>query len=112
MALIKNKPCELGAQLGENMARFADVAEAEWREAKLPIPVRCQSCAFKKGTFPNRCLATQGDATKSILEGVPFYCHHGKGCHGPEALCGGWLLLAGAGDKKCEMPWPWLGVEK
>lgn len=105
----RNEPCDDGRKLGANLARHADNAEKRWREEMQYVPVRCSSCAFKEGTYPNGCLATVADATKCLVEGVPFYCHHKvKGLHPdervPRTLCGGWILLNGRLRTKC--PWP------
>lgn len=111
MTITHNKPCDLGRALGENMARFADHAEQEWREQMGFVPVRCASCAFTKGTFPNGCLGTQADATKALMERKPFYCHH-KDSHGNLPLCAGWLMLGDPSKPPVKVPWDYTGVER
>lgn len=111
MAKIRNRPCELGEQVGANLARFADHAEQEWRDSELGfVPVRCASCAFKEGTYPNRCLTTVSDAMKCTMERNPFYCHHDvklkrPGEKQPHSICAGWILLH---DAKPPVTVPWL----
>lgn len=108
----RNRPSPEGRALGENMARFADVEEAKWREQMGFVPVRCKSCAFRKGTFPNGCLATVGDAMKCSMERKPFMCHQGVNLRAPKneqhplSICGGWLLLH-SGDAPVKAPWPY-----
>ena len=102
-----NKPSELGAALGENMARFVDAAEKEWREKMGFVPVRCKTCAFTKGTFPNRLLGTMVNATKCAMEGETFYCHHDQAKGGkPQRICAGWMMLNDARHTK--LPWDYL----
>lgn len=109
MAKIRNRPCELGEQTGEQLARFSDNAEQEWMRSAGFIPVRCASCAFTKGTYPNRCLTTVADAMKCTMERVPFYCHHDVNLRRPEeskphSICAGWILLH---DAEPPVPAPW-----
>lgn len=106
MTQVRNKPCAEGMALGENLARFADKSEQRWREELGFVPVRCASCAFKNGTYPNGCLATVADATKCLMEGKPFYCHHRPHPDDPQPLCAGWLLISAEGGQRVECPWP------
>lgn len=108
--LIRNRPCATGRALGENMARFADRAEQEWREQLGIVAKRCASCAFTKGTFPNGCLSTMADATKCVLEDRPFYCHHAT-ADGIEPICAGWLMLRGPNLTPAVCPWPFAGKD-
>ena len=104
-----NQPCETGRELGRNLARFADVAEQEWRDSGISfVPQRCHSCAFKAGTYPNGCISTVADAMKCMMEREPFYCHHGIKDGEPSAVCGGWLLLQN-GDPPVQVPWKFSG---
>ena len=110
MPWSRNKPCALGREVGKNLARMTDEAEEQWRAELGFFPVRCASCAFRKGTFPNGCLSTVADAMKCAMEvDPPFHCHHGAKPSGPQSLCAGYLLLAG---KRTEVPWPFTqGLE-
>jgi len=105
-----NKPSEMGAKLGENMARFADQREIEWREQMGFIPVRCSTCAFTKGTPPNQMLGTMANATKCAMEGETFYCHHDTDKGRPHRVCAGWMLLND--DKHTKMPWDYIPAAK
>lgn len=104
MALVKNRPTDLGREYGENLARFCDMAEADMRRQFPDHPERCKSCAFRAGTIPNGCEPTVMDATKCLLEGLPFYCHESKGDEKP--LCAGWALMQTADHKPVKAPWP------
>lgn len=106
----RNRPCDTGRKLGANLARHADKAEGRWRKELGCVPVRCPSCAFTEGTFPNGCLATTADATKCVMEGKPFLCHHGMNGNGPGSVCAGWLLLTGGKPVQC--PWPFSDDSK
>lgn len=95
---------------------YADSCEADYpllakdlRKEMGFVPARCASCAFKKGTYPNRCLTTTADAMKCVMEHVPFYCHHDVNLKHPEttpphSLCSGWMMLNRA-DKPVQVPW-------
>lgn len=76
-----------GRAAGENMARLADRAVASLAAEGEPDE-RCKTCAFRAGTVPNGCAQTQADATKAVIEDVPFTCHQKPGwpCHGWFAL--------------------------
>lgn len=104
MAKVRNLPTTEGRELGEQLARFVDKAEQDWREQRGCVPVRCPTCAFKKGSLPNGCVSTVMDATKCLIEKVPFLCHH-KIEEGTRTLCAGYLMLAGPTKKPVECPW-------
>jgi hypothetical protein len=84
----RNRPTKLGELGGVALVYFHDQA-AKSREI---LRERCGSCAFRPGTFANRCAATVSDAIKCASEGIPFYCHEDK-LH--ETKCAGWLMLRG-----------------
>jgi len=103
-----NKPCELGERLGEHMARFVETAEQEWREKMGFVPVRCATCAFKKGAYPNRLLGTMANATKCVMERETFYCHYNRSENGePQRICAGWMML-NSGGLGVKAPWNYL----
>lgn len=86
-----NEPSPEGAVLGEQLARLADQAEVEDLKRFPDQLPRCDDCAFRKGTRPNRSMDTLMDAVKCIVEGRPFYCHKGIPEDGkPKRLCSGW----------------------
>lgn len=107
----RNRPSPEGIAFGEQLARFADVEEARFRAAGLAVPVRCQSCAYRKGSYPNQCLSTVANAMKCSMEREPFYCHHGMKLkqdtdqQRPKSVCGGWILMHSA-EPPVEAPWP------
>lgn len=70
--LIPNVPSEDGAALGNELARFAEHEISTGKRDE-----RCHDCAFRLGSKPNQCLKTVADALKCVVEGEPFYCHHG-----------------------------------
>lgn len=82
--LVPNLPCEVGAEFGAEIARFADNEYATTgRDA------RCLDCAFRKGTTPNQCVATLANAFKCLYEREElFMCHVNKG-----KPCEGYLML-------------------
>lgn len=58
----------------------------------IAIPDRCKTCAFRKGTVPNRCIDTVADAMKCVMEGIPFKCHVPKGGElAVDQMCAGWM---------------------
>ena len=87
--LSPNLPSPEGEALGAELARFAAPKIAETK-ARFPDSIPpCSECAFVKGTAPNRCLSTVGDALKCVVELVPFNCHKGDGSR----LCAGWAAM-------------------
>lgn len=102
-----NGPSPMGIALGENMARFADKAEQDWLAKMGWIPVRCKGCAFRKGTWPNQSLGTMANATKCVMEGETFYCHHDRAPNGEgRRICAGWMLLND--NHNIKMPWEYV----
>lgn len=94
---VPNEPTEMGRELGRNLARLTDVAEAEMRKTFPNHAPRCDDCAFKAGTDPNGCEPTLMDAIKCAVENIPFFCHKGVADGGPvKAPCRGWMLWVGS----------------
>lgn len=90
--------------MGEHLARFADMADAEQRKQFPKMKERCVTCAFRKGTIPNGCPEAVMDALKCVIEGVDFMCHHSpKDAMEP---CMGWFLLMSQSKKTGKAPWP------
>jgi hypothetical protein len=101
-----------GQALGKQMARLAAKAIAEQKKQFPNMREPCATCAFKAGTIPNGCPQTLMDATKCLVEGVPFMCHHGtqdKDGNFNE-FCVGWFASYSAisqrGGLKIECPFP------
>lgn len=89
-----NEPDAEGRKLGAELARLADVAEAEQLKTFPDQLPRCDDCAFRAGTNPNGCSETLMDAIKCVMELNPFYCHKGLDEQGsPKHICRGWFLL-------------------
>lgn len=95
--MVINVPSAEGTLLGRQLARFADAAEPGHRERNPGAPRRCGECAYRRGTFPNRCLSTVANALKCAVEGEPFLCHVPNPHNQTETngLCAGWLILNG-----------------
>lgn len=87
-----NEPSREGWELGWHLARFADAAKIQAE--------RCITCAFRSGTYANGCETTVMDATKCIMERVPFYCHEES-----TRLCGGYVSLIAESPIKIRTPW-------
>jgi hypothetical protein len=108
----RNVPTPQGRQVGEQLARLCDKAEASMLAELGTAPYRCASCAFRRGTFPNGCPETVLDALKCVMEGVPFYCHHSeKDLTGKHiGQCAGYVVSRAAvqegGLSVIETPWP------
>lgn len=88
-------PTLAGAQLGKLLA-----AQAENAVRVLPAvrDERCRSCAFRLGTYPNRCWQTVVDAFGCLDNGEPFHCHErvaGTRTGFPE-VCAGFLITEAA----------------
>lgn len=101
-----------GIALGIEMARLCDVAEAEQRARFPKQKPRCESCAFRAGTLPNGDPVTLMDATKCVIEKVPFMCHQYFNADGsPRDLCAGFMILMASGldmeprRAKTTVPW-------
>jgi hypothetical protein len=102
MPLIPNCPSPEGQALGRELVRFVEVEIAALQAAGRPIPERCGTCALRRDTSPNGCLATVADVLKCLMEHDVFNCHEA------DRPCGGWAILRGATPKDSgpvEMPW-------
>lgn len=102
---IKNTRSPEGAALGEQLARFADNEFNKLKE-KYPNHVeRCDTCAFRLGTFANQSAATTMDALKCALEGEEFMCHEKQN---EGRVCAGWYVMANR-ETPIKAPWPLVG---
>jgi hypothetical protein len=100
----RNKPEPAGYALGEQLDKFCEVEIDKYKASGLAVPRRCNTCAFRKGTFPNGCVTTVMDALKCTLEGdTQFLCHEHKKGEEP-SICAGYLLLAN-NDKPIKTDW-------
>lgn len=106
--LVPNRPTPEGREMGRNIARLCDQADPLFRLRFPGAPERCKTCAFRLGTVPNGCVDTLMDATKALLEGVPFMCHESLDGGDPTRLCGGYAILqdaAGPNAEPVKLPW-------
>lgn len=104
-----NRPCAQGAEIGESLARIYDVAVAANQGRAFAEP--CKTCAYRRGTVPNRCLETVMDATKSTVEGRRFMCHQSFDRAGePTETCAGWLLTQTIPMPIATVPWDYAPV--
>jgi hypothetical protein len=99
MPKVINEATAEGFEFGYFLARFADI-----EEAKAPLAdggQRCATCAFRQGTYPNGTVGTLMDATKCVMEGVPFNCHEDT-----RRPCAGWVLLRRCNSQeRVTVPW-------
>lgn len=93
--------------LGETLAGWCDEAQpayaADFAEDGLPVPQRCRTCAFRRGTMANGSLTTMV-ALKCVLEYDTFHCHE-KDALTPDGqmLCVGYAIMVTA-DAKAKRP--------
>jgi hypothetical protein len=100
-----NRPTPLGIELGKQLARFADAAEAEQKKSFPNLKERCKTCAFRLGTIPNGCSETLMDALKCVMEFHDFMCHETMHNGEPQGVCQGWLLMCSQSKGRIEVPW-------
>ena len=102
--LVRNIPSIEGAEGGSQLARLTEKATNELRLKFPNLKLPCGTCAFRRGTFPNRCAATVMDAFKCVMEQEDFYCHESDGKVG---LCHGWMICLSAVSDKPPIKVPW-----
>lgn len=81
--------------LGHALAIIASIGR---RDAPMPIPDCCLTCAFREGSMPNQSAAT-GKLALDCLLGIDqdrFACHQGMKDGEPQKICVGYVaaLLA------------------
>lgn len=83
-------PSKHGAILGDALALLAAAGR---KDAPMPIPECCLTCAFRPGTMPNEMAATGKVALDCVLGIDPdrFACHHGMKDGQPQRLCVGYV---------------------
>lgn len=93
MSEERNKPCDAGRKLGSLLAKLTDRSEPAVLALFPDHAQRCNSCAFRGGTFPNGCMETVLDALKCVVEDIPFMCHQNMDSDGePQDLCAGYMI--------------------
>ena len=99
--LVRNLPSKEGEALGEHLARITEIELARLRQDFPNHKEPCGTCAFRRGTFPNRCSSTVMDALKCVMQKEDFRCHEdGK-------LCCGWMIAMKATAELPPMKAPW-----
>lgn len=85
-----DRPSIRGAMLGKVLALMADMGR---RDAPMPIPDMCLTCAFREGSMPNQTAGTGMIAINCVLRIDPdrFACHHGMKDGEPQRLCAGYI---------------------
>lgn len=90
-----DRPSAHGRLLGKALALMANLGR---RDAPMPIPDMCLTCAFRDGTLPNQTAGTGIVALNCALRIGPdrFACHHGMKEGQPQKICSGYIaaLLA------------------
>ena len=86
-----------GEALGAELVRLTEPVIARLAAEGEP-DVRCDTCAFRRGTVPNGCAETVLDAAKAVFEGDVFLCHMRLA---ERATCHGWYAgrVAVHGDR-------------
>jgi hypothetical protein len=71
-----DRPSLHGKMLGKALALIAEIGR---RDAPMPIPDTCLTCAFREGTMPNQTAGTGMVALNCVLriDTDRFACHHG-----------------------------------
>ncbi len=85
-----DRPSSHGSLLGDALALIADLGE---RDSPVPLGERCATCAFRKGSVPNRSAGTGMIALNCAL-GIDrdrFACHHGMKDGQPKKICVGYM---------------------
>lgn len=90
-----DRPSKHGLMLGKVLALMAGLGR---RDAPMPIPETCLTCAFREGTLPNQ---TAGNGIVALncalrIDKDRFACHHGLKGDEPQKICSGYIaaLLA------------------
>ncbi len=94
-AALGDRPSRHGKLLGAALATIAAIGR---RDAPMPIPDCCLTCAFREGSAPNMTAGTGKLALDCVL-GIDqdrFACHHGMKDGQPQKICTGYVaaLLA------------------
>lgn len=91
--MSREQPSRHGALLGEMLSALE---QAGRREAGVPLPDMCATCAFLPGSMTSQMAAT-GIEAMNILAGADkdrFACHHGMKDGQPQKLCAGYIAAS------------------
>lgn len=85
-----DRPSVHGMMLGKALALMEAIGR---RDAPMPIPEACLTCAFREGSMPNMTAGTGIVALNCVLRIDPdrFACHHGMKEGEPQKLCSGYI---------------------
>lgn len=85
-----DRPTRHGKMLGKALALIAAIGR---RDAPMPIPDACLTCAFREGSMPNMTAGTGIVALNCVLriDTDRFACHHGMKDGDPKHLCAGYV---------------------
>lgn len=96
---VINEPTSEGFEMGYHLSRFVEF-EINRSGPLASGRERCNTCAFRAGTYAGGSPSTTMDALKCVMEGVPFLCHDD---HLP---CAGWAILRRSSpQRKTETDW-------
>lgn len=111
--MVPNRPTPEGRELGIELARLCDVAEADQLQRFPKAKTRCGTCAFRAGTFPNGCVSTLMDAMKAVTEQDVFMCHEIKNGAEPDRLCSGFvaMLTSSTDIPAVTVPWNYSHID-
>lgn len=89
-AALGDRPSRHGKLLGHALALIAAIGR---RDAPMPIPDCCATCAFREGSAPNQTAGTGKMALDIVLriDRDRFACHHGLKDGEPQKLCVGYV---------------------
>jgi hypothetical protein len=91
----RNTPSREGEMLGRELARLTESSLAKLFPNSPDH--RCRSCAFRLGTYPNRCWQTVVDAFGCVDLNEPFHCHERNR---QDELCAGYLIASAAKNRR------------
>lgn len=85
-----DRPSLHGRMMGKALAVISEVGR---RDAPMPIPDSCLTCAFREGSLPNQCAGTGIVALNCVLriDTDRFACHHGMKDGDPQRICAGYI---------------------
>lgn len=85
-----DRPSIHGKMMGKALALMAELGS---RDAPMPIPDMCLTCAFREGSMPNMTAGTGIVALNCVLriDTDRFACHHGLREGEPQHLCAGYI---------------------
>lgn len=88
-AIEGDRPSLHGQMMGKALSVIAEIGR---RDAPMPIPDTCLTCAFREGSMPNMTAGTGIIALNCVLriDTDRFACHHGMKDGEPQRICAGY----------------------